>query len=430
VEVDTGPSVLTMPDVFDDLFRLAGSSLADEVELVHPDPAFRYVWPDGAVLDLHVSLEQTLASVGAALGATAAQELSDFLAYAGRIWAAAEPRFVRGPAPSPWAMMSASAVRDVWSIDPLRSMGSAIAARVRDPHLRDVLLRYATYAGSDPRVAPATLGCIAHVELALGGYGVSGGIGALVAALVRAATRLGVEVRLGTPVRRVVVGDGRVTGVVTDQGELPASVVVSNAEFAHLHADLLARGPAPRPTSTSGWNAIVRGPVTPRAAHTVLFPTDYPQEFVDLFDRARVPTDPTVYVCAQRASHHRAAWPDGTEPLFVMVNAPPTDRETDGWDALEQLVVARLAAAGLAAADAPVAWRRTPAGLAARFPGSLGALYGPAHDGMFAALRRPGNRVPGVRGLYVASGSAHPGGGLPLAALSGRAAVAAVLEDR
>jgi 1-hydroxycarotenoid 3,4-desaturase len=428
VEVDTGPSVLTMPEVFDELLRLADLSLRGEVELLQPSPAFRYLWPDGTTLDLYPTLEQTLSSVDAALGRAARAELAGFLQYAQRIWEVAEPRFVRGPAPTLAGSLSWGAMREVWAIDPLRSMQQAICGLVRDPRLRDVLLRYATYAGSDPRRAPATLNCIAHVELGLGGYGVRGGIAALIRALVRAAERLGVELRCGEAVQRVEVAAGRVVGVLTAKSFVAADVVVSNAEVSHLFGELCSLPPPPAPTSTSGWTGIVRAQregVPPRVAHTVLFPETYLGEFVDLFDRQRPPVEPTVYVCAQAVCHGRDSWP-GAEPLFVMVNAPPQHTA----DGVEQVAMDRLRKHGLVQATDEVVWRRTPLELAARFPGSGGALYGPAHDGPMAAMRRTGQRVAGVRGLYVASGSAHPGGGLPLAALSGRAAAAAAWEDR
>lgn len=434
VVCDTGPSVLTMPEVFDELFRMAGSSLADEVELVHPDPAARYLWPDGVSVDLHVHLPETLASVRQALGADAEAQLAAYMAYAANVWEAAEPRFVRGRAPSMWSFFSPGALRDLVAIDPLRSMDAAIRAKVREPHLRDVLLRFATYAGSDPRRAPATLSCIAHVELALGGFGVAGGIHALVGALARTAERLGVELQTGRAVRVVRVERGRVVGVDTDQGAFDAEVVVSNAETRHLLGTLLPGRSTPRPaTSTSGWNAIVAATRTPgRAGHTVLFPNVYDHEFRDLFDRNLAPDEPAVYACAQGVTHANPGW-EAQEPLFVMVNAPPLadGAEEDGerFRSLEAHVLERLSGSGLTAAGDPVRWRRTPGGLAERFPGSGGALYGRAHDGPWAALSRPGNRVSGVRGLYVASGTAHPGGGLPLAALSGRAAAAAVQED-
>jgi phytoene desaturase len=430
VTFDTGPSVLTLPDVFDATFRDAGTRLADELELVAPSPAFRYRWPGGPLLDVFVDPDETLASVEQTLGRAARDELASFLAYARRIWEAAAPRFVYGPAPRPMSMLSLSALADLSAIDPLRTMAGAISAKVRDPHVRAVLLRYATYNGSDPRKAPATLNCIAHVELALGGYGVKGGIRAVVEALTRAAERLGVRFRYDERVERIEVVGGLVKGVRTARGSVPADVVVSNAEAVHTLADLVGNRTAPAPTSTSGWTAVARAsvlPDLPRVAHEVSFPADYDEEFADLFDRKRVPIEPTVYSCAQSVAHASAGWP-GHEPLFVMVNAP-VDHDREDWDALEGLVRRRLVDDGrLGAADAFV-WRRTPAELAARFPGSRGALYGAASNGWLSAFRRPPNRVPGIKNLFLASGSAHPGGGMPLCVLSGRAAAEAASSE-
>lgn len=431
VVFDTGPSVLTLPEVFDATFRDAGSRLADVVELVSPSPAFRYHWPDGVTLDVEVDPGRTLDQVGAALGPAARDQLARFLTTAARIWDAAAPRFVFGPAPRVGALLSLSALRDVAAIDPLRRMGRAIDAQVTEPHLRDVLRRYATYNGSDPRVAPATLNCIAHVELALGGYGVRGGVSALVRALVAAADRLGVRFRFGEGVERIDVEGGSVRGVTTARGRIPADVVVSNAEAAHTLGALVPGGPgAPVPTSTSGWTAVARAAPRPRAAHTVWFPPDYAEEFVDLFDRDRVPATPTVYACAGAVAHDAPRWP-GHEPLFVMVNAPPdVPRATrTDWDVLEAEVRAGLVARGALAPDDTFVWRRAPHELAARFPGSRGALYGAASNGPGAAFRRPANRVRGIRGLYLAGGSAHPGGGMPLCVASGRAAADAAVED-
>lgn len=428
VTFDTGPSVLTLPAVFDDLLGLAGIRLADHVELTRPDPAFRYLWPDGTALDVAFDPEHTLANVATALGADAEADLAGFLAYAKRIWDVAAPRFVLGPAPTWRTVLSLSALRDLAAIDPLHTMESAITARIRSPHLRMVLARYATYNGSDPRHAPATLHCIAHVELGLGGYGVKGGISALVEALMAAATRLGVDVRTNSPARRVVVEGGVVHGVELDGEVVPAHVVVANADVGAVFGGLIATKRTLPARSTSGWTAVVRARRIGRAAHTVVFPGDYDAEFADLFDRNAPPVDPTAYLCAQEVAHGRTGW-DDAEPVFVMANAPaapglPPSR----WDALGDAVLARCRAVGLLA-DEPVVWQRTPADLANRFPGSDGALYGGASNDAFAAFRRPANRVAGVRGLYLASGSAHPGGGMPLCALSGRAAAAAAAED-
>ena len=429
VAFDTGPSVLTLPGVFDDLFGLAGTRLSEVVDLIAPEPAFRYLWPDGTVVDVAVDPNRTLANVATALGAQAEAELAGYLAYARRIWDVAAPRFVLGPAPTWRTVLSLSAVRDLAAIDPLRTMQSAIDARVRSPHLRVLLARYATYNGSNPRQAPATLNCIAHVELGLGGYGVRGGIAALVAALVAAAVRLGVVIRTDSPVRRVIVEGGAVRGVALDDEVVPARVVVANADVGAVFGGLIDDRRSIPPRSTSGWTAVIRARRTGRVAHTVVFPSDYEAEFTDLFTRGAPPIDPTVYLCAQEQAHGRTGWVDA-EPVFVMANAPAApDLPASRWDALGSAVRARCRAVGLLA-DEPIVWQRTPADLARQFPGSDGALYGGASNDAFAAFRRPANRVAGIAGLYLASGSAHPGGGMPLCVLSGRAAASAVAEDR
>ena len=445
VSFDTGPSVLTMPDVLGRLLGRAGMALGTDIVLRQPEPAFRYRWPDGATVDLHHDLGASLDSVGAALGADARAELERFLDYSRTIWDAAAPRFVHGPAPTLGRVLSMGlgAIASLRHIDPFRSMDAGIGRAVRSPRLLDILRRYATYNGSDPRRAPATLNCIAHVELALGGYGIEGGMHRVPEALAEAARRLGAQLRFDTPVRGVQLSGGRVVGVRTDSGDVPAAVVVTNADAAHLTGALLPPGarhgiPTDGTPSMSGWNTVYRaarpdgGP--PRPAHEVLFPPDDTAEFEDIFDRDRPPADPTVYLCAQEPCHGRAGWA-GHEPVFAMANAPaePATGERDPaiWDGLARAVRGRLDAAGLLAPDDQAVWTRTPTDLARTFPGSRGAIYGLASNDMMAAFRRPRNAAPAVPGLFLASGSAHPGGGMPMAMLSGvAAATEAVGTDR
>lgn len=430
VEGDTGPSVLTLPDVFDDLFRTVGTCLRDEVELVAHDALADLRWPDGCRLVVHRDPAHTLASVRDTLGADAATELAAFLTYAEGIWDAAAPAFVLGDAPdlSTALTMGLRSLGRVRRIDPMRTMLGGIRHHVSEPHLQDMLARYATYNGSDPRQAPATLNCIAHVELGLGCYGVRGGMYELARALERVATRLGARFELGTPVRGLKRRGGGLT-VVHDHGGSDFDAVVANADVAHVFGDLIDNpNHQDAPPSMSGWTALVRTPRQTRLPHGVIFPNRYLAEFEDIFDRGIVPADPTVYVCAQEPSHGREGWSDD-ELLFVMANAPATseDRGSD-LQQLRDAVLEKLAAVEWAT-QAEVVWERTPRGLADAFPGTHGAIYGGSSNSRFAAFKRPQNRVSSIPGLYLASGSAHPGGGVPLCALSGRAAARAVAED-
>lgn len=440
VQVDTGPSVLTLPEVFAGLFGRVGLRLEDVVGLRRLDPGFRYRYADGCVVDVAHDPEHTLANIRSALGPAAEAEMASFLAYSRRIWESAAPNFVLGPAPT-WAAMIGLALRRpraLAAVDPLHSMVGGIDRHVRDPHLRKLLRRYATYNGSDPRRAPATLNCIAHVELSLGGYGVQGGMHALVTALVTAIEARGGVIECGAPVERVLTENGTAVGLaLAGGGHRRGRAVVVNADVQWLREGALPDAgrhlPAAAVPSMSGWTGVLRASRrADRMPHEVLFPPDYDAEFADIFDRDRPPLAPTVYLCAQERCHGREGWADD-EPVFVMANAPAEPavgtRPPDIWLELESAVQQRIQLAGLWSQSDGLVWRRSPMELAAAFPGSRGAIYGAASNDRFAAFKRPPNRVAGLPGLYLASGSAHPGGGLPMVALSGLAAADCLTAD-
>ena len=429
VAFDTGPSLLTMPDVLEQVFARAGRHASDYVTLRPLSPAFHYRFADGLELEIAHTLEETRANVLRVLGPAAMEELDAFLAYAKRIWDASAPSFVYGEAPTA-ARLARMDWRTLWGltqIDAHRSMWRGITRHVRNPHLQTLLARYATYNGSDVRQAPATLNCIAYVELALGGFGIEGGVFAMVRALEALARDLGVRFHYGTRVEGLAMDGRRVIGVETAQGTRRARSVVANADAAQVARTWLSDTSVAAPrvrlaASMSGWNGVIRARRREdRAAHEVLFDTPYLQEFADIFDAQRAPSTPTIYLCAQEKAHGRTGWAEH-EPLFVMVNAPSIEHvaDPDGLTAgVATRVLERLRALGRIDADDALVWERHPVQLAASFPGSHGGIYGSASNSRFAAFLRPANASKHVDGLYYASGSAHPGGGMPLCMLSG-----------
>ncbi|OLB66681.1 MAG: phytoene desaturase [Actinobacteria bacterium 13_2_20CM_2_72_6] len=403
---DTGPGLLTLPQVFADL----------DLDLVPLDPIVRHVFPDGTRLD---SGDGFADRIGAALGARSAADWRRLWRRAERVWAASWRDVLTSTVDGPGDLLRlAWHVRDLAAIAPGRSLRS-VSRRFADPRLRMLLDRYATYAGADPRRAPAALVAIPYAELAFGGWYLRGGLATLADALLSRCT----DVHTGTSVERIETAGGAVTGVRLAGGRtVPADLVVANADALAVYRDLL---PAPRRAAALAERSLagfvlllgVRGRTAGLAHHTVFFPPDYDAEFDAIF-RAGVPAaDPTVLVTV---ADDPAVRPDGYEAWFVLVNAPPqgpVDWTAPGYaDAYADRVLATLARRGMDVRDR-VLFRevRTPADLAAATGTPGGAIYGTAAH----RLLRPPNAGP-VRGLYLVGGSVHPGGGLPMVALSAR----------
>ncbi|MFI5492015.1 phytoene desaturase family protein [Actinoplanes sp. NPDC051859] len=421
---DTGPSLLTLPQVFADL----GLSL-DAVPL---DPVVRHVFPDGSVLDSSSDPDVFLGRIAAAFGPAGAADWARFWRRAGRIWAASWGSVLqREVSPAALARLSWR-VGDLAAIAPGRSLRALGRRYLRDPRLRMLLDRYATYTGTDPRRAPAALAAIPYAELAFGGWYLPGGLGVLATALLDRCAALGVTVHTSSPVTAVRTRSGRVAGVGLSSGsELPADMVVSDVDAATLYRDLL---PSPdrlarlADRSLAGFVMLlgVRGSTPELAHHTVFFPRDYDAEFDAVFGspghgrRARPPSDPAVFVT--RATDP-AVHPPGTEAWFVLVNAPRhgTAAGAVDWrrpglaESYGTHILNVLAARGVDVRDRLVFREtRTPADLAEATAAPGGAIYGTA-----GGLLRPANRGP-VDGLFLVGGSAHPGGGLPMVTLSAK----------
>jgi phytoene desaturase len=430
---DTGPSLVTMPGVFHDLFAATGG-WPDDLSLTPLDPIARYRFADGSGFDATRDLDEHCARLDAALGAGAGDDWRAFTARARQVWdASREPFLERALSGGRLARLAVTQPRDIAAIAPGRTLRALGRRYLRDPRLRMVLDRYATYTGSDPRRAPAALAAVPFVEQAFGGWYVEGGLRRLGDAVLQRALDLGVEVRLSNRVARITVDGGRASGVELDGGErLPADVVVANADAAHVYGDLVPCPPAARrlaraTPSLSGFVLLlaVRGRTPGLAHHNVLFPDDYDAEFDAVFGASARPVDdPTLYVCVP---DDPSVAPPGSEAWFVLVNAP---RHGSGpgavrWDdatasSYADHLLDRLGARGLAVRDR-VLWSRhlSPADLEARTGAVGGAIYGTSSNGPSAAFLRPANRSP-VDGLFLVGGSSHPGGGLPLVTLSAK----------
>lgn len=429
---DTGPSIVTMPQVLDELFADTGAPRAEVLDLQPVDPIAHYRFADGTTLDAWTDDLDLDHAVDAALGSDAATDWRRFAVRAARIWDAVEQPFLRNPLAVRRLVRRLDALR---TIAPWASLRGLARRQISDPRLRQLVERYATYSGSDPRRAPAALASVVHAERAFGVWYVPGGLARVGAAIAERAAERGATIRTGADVVAITTSGGRVDGVrLADGEELAADAVVANTDATHLYGELVdtpaarrARRRLGRTTpSLSGFVLLVglRGATPGLAHHTVLFCDDYDAEFDAIFGRSPHPVpDPTVYISTPRDA---TLAPPGDESMFVLVNAPrqgPVDWDGDG---VAQTYATRIldvmAARGLDVRDRIAVQRHiSPADLARRTRAVGGAIYGTSSNGARAAFLRPTNASP-VPGLFCVGGSAHPGGGLPLVVLSAQIA--------
>lgn len=429
---DSGPSLLTMPWVLGELFADTGAPLEKEMELLRVEPVTSYRFADGSQLELSADLPRALEALEA-WSPGAGADWVRFLGVCAGMWRASIP-FLTGAPPwpprRPLPGEPAPDPRDLLRVKPWHTLSTLARACARDPRLRMVIERFATYAGADPRRAPAALAVAGYVEHAFGAWHPRGGMYALVQALARRLEALGGELRLKAPVQGIELRGDRIAGVKTGAEAIACDALVWNGDAAAL-AGLLPSASAGRrrgggEPSLSGFALMLglRGRERGLAHHTILFPDDYGAEFDDIFERRRSVRDPTLYLACSSATDSSDS-PEGNESLFVLVNAAVHGAGMD-WDAEADAYEAKLlelmAERGVDVRDRiEVSSRRTPADLE-RETGALGgAIYGRAPHGRLGTLRRPGQTVPGVDGLWRVGGTVHPGGGLPLVMLGAKA---------
>lgn len=468
---DTGPSLLTLPFVFEDLFRAAGRSLSDDLKLIRLDPISRFVWADGTVFALR-SASDDLESELRRIFPDDAAGWRRFAERGRRIWDLSAEMFLfhapeqllRGthrpdtgappaqpPNHSPNGPLSRAAAALAMLSTPLRigmfqKFSRAVDRDIAAQKLREVLYQYATYSGASPFRAPATLAVIPHAELHFGGWYIEGGMYRLAETLEAMARGLGVEIRTECPVERILVSGGAVQGVrLTDGSQLSADAVVANSEVIYSYRELIGAEHRKRFSDRKldsiepGGSGLVlllgvEGTYPQLAHHTKFMPADYRSDLVSMFETHTVPDDPCIYVCASTRSDPTQA-PDGCENLFVLASAPALDGSLD-WSAeapryADQLVRTLETRWGLADLPRRIVIRRiiSPMDLKTMYNASAGSIYGIGSNSLRNAFLRPPNRDRDIRGLYFAGGATHPGGGLPLVALSGKIASEMVMED-
>jgi 1-hydroxycarotenoid 3,4-desaturase len=437
-EIDGGPTVFTLRDVFDEVFAACGARLDDHITAQPAEIIARQAWSPTERLDLFADPARSEEAVGDFAGAQAARGYRNFRHEAQRIFEVLEQPFLRGDkASTPLPMMrriGLGRMGDMLAMRPFDRLWDALGEHFTDPRLRQLFGRYATYCGSSPYLAPATLMLIAHVE-ARGVWLIDGGIHALARALAGLAEGQGAVIRCEAPVAQIMTDGQSARGVRLASGEvIPADIVICNGDPSALAQQHFGVGaahavspvpPDKRSLSALVWYAHAATSGFDLTHHNVFFSPDYAREFRDIAG-GRPPADPSVYLCAiDRPAREQDNTPRPAgkrERIQIIVNAPANgDTHSYSPQEIEQCTLAMrksLSRCGLTLEHEAPQIVMNPQSWEALFPATGGALYGRASHGWAASFQRQGPKTK-LKGLYCTGGATHPAAGVPMAALSG-----------
>ena len=427
--LDTGPTVLTMPDIIEDAFAAVGESLCNRLELMPLKPAYHASFADGSALDVHSDGDAMAAEVERFAGGRQADGYLKLREWLTRLYHVEFDGFIAANFDSPLSLLSPQ-LAQLAAIGGFRRWEPMVRRFISDDRLRRIFTFQALYAGVAPHRALAVYAVIAYMDTVSGVYFPRGGMRALPDALAAAATHAGVEFRYGADVSTLERSGAQVTAVHTGNGQrIPADAVVLTTELPDTYRllgrtprRLLPLRPAPSAVVAHVGCQAVSNDV---GHHTILFGQAWEQTFRDIIDDGQLMGDPSLLVSRPTRGDPRLA-PAGRDLLYILAPAPNTAAGKVNWatagsaytDQMLQTVTARLPALGVDAEVLhvvdPAGWARQ--GMAAGTPFALAHTFG--QTGPF----RPANTVRGIDNVVLAGSSTVPGVGVPTALLSGRLA--------
>jgi phytoene desaturase len=429
---DAGPSLFTRPDLVKELFDLCGENFEEAFPYHRLQTLCHYFYEDGTGVQASADIELLARELEEKLQVPASKTIRH-LQRAAEMYDLTKPVFLDNSLHKLRTFTSKKAFRALFNlhrIDSLRSMFKSNNRRFKLPKVVQLFNRYATYNGSNPYKAPATLNLIAHLEYNLGAYLPANGMHQITESLVQLAKNNGVEFEFNTPVEKIKLVGNKVEGVEAAGKFYGADVVVSNMDAYYTYLKLLddekmAGKILKQERSSSAlifyWG--VSQEFRELDVHNIFFAEDYQREFEAIFDAKTLYHDPTVYVHISSKLVISDA-PAGGENWFVMINAPARRGlyTEEAIAVTRKQIIAKLERMlnrpieKFIEAEAVL----TPDEIDLKTGSYLGSLYGTSSNSRLAAFLRHPNFSKKIKGLYFCGGSVHPGGGIPLALLSGK----------
>ncbi|WP_067898244.1 phytoene desaturase family protein [Nocardia vaccinii] len=426
--LDTGPTVLTMPDLIEEVFAAVGENMGDRLSLEPVEPAYRAHFADGRQLDVHTDAERMAAAITEFTGAEQAAGYRRLRAWLTRLYRCEFDDFIATNFDTPLSMLTPALGR-LTALGGFRRWDRAVAAHITDPDLRRVFTFQSLYAGVAPARAMAAYAVIAYMDTIGGVWFPRGGMRALPDAFSAAATTAGVRIHYETTVTGMDRTGSRIDAVVTDAGDrVPCDAVVCTTDLPETYRLLRHRSRRPlRPTAAPSAVVVHMGCASaPEVAHhSLLFGRAWDEAFGDIMTGGRVMTDPSLLVTRSTAGDAALA-PPGRDLLYVLAPVPNLARGRINWDRFgpayaEEMLTAVNDRLPTPVSDPEVLRITTPADWARR--GMLaGSPFALAHTFAQTGPFRPANMIRGLDNAVLAGGCTVPGVGIPPVLISGRLA--------
>ncbi|TCD04632.1 phytoene desaturase [Pedobacter frigidisoli] len=429
---DAGPSLFTMPQYVDELFTLAGKNPKDYFDYEQLDEVCRYFYEDGLRLTAHADIDKFAVEIEQKTNSTAS-EVHRFLKKSETIYEVTNKVFLERSLHKIKSYLHWDTLKSVFrfgKIDAFRSQASANKSFFKDDRIVQLFNRYATYNGSNPYQAPATLNVIPHFEFHFGAFLPKNGMYSITKSLLKLAKDLGVKFHFNSKVDKITYERNKVTGITIDKKTIAADVVTSNLDIWFTYRNLLKNLSSPekllsqeRSSSALIFYWGVRGDYPELGLHNILFAENYKAEFDAIWTAKTIYNDPTIYINIT-SKHFQSDAPADCENWFVMINVPSNNGQN--WDTLiidakKNILnkISRILKVDIAE-NIICEQILDPRSIENKTGSYQGSLYGNSSNNKFAAFMRHSNFSSKIDGLYFCGGSVHPGGGIPLALLSAK----------
>jgi len=428
---DTGPSLFTLPNLVDELFEMCGEKMEILLPYQRIENNCKYFFKDGTVFNFYHNKEKLRKEISEKTTENA-EAIFSRLSQSEDVYNASAPVFLFSSFhklsnfnTEPYKKM----LLKVHKLNFSKTMHGANKKDFSDKNMVQLFDRYATYNGSNPYHAPATLNMIAHLENNIGAFFPEKGMFAIIENLFELAKKQGVHFNFNSLVNQIIVKENKAVGIrIEDKTEL-FDLIVSDSDSKYLANNLLKHPLKNRinkaePSSSAlifYWGVNRQFPELD--VHNIIFSNDYKTEFEKLFKEKTLTNDPTVYLFVSSKIVKSDA-PEGTENWFVMINAPANNGQDWGNMVREarKNIISKINYTFKIDIEQHIVCEQiaSPLTIEKNTLSQDGALYGSSSNSIFAAFLRHPNWLKSIKNLYFVGGSVHPGGGIPLCLASAK----------